>query len=73
MAGKQNENMAEAERLYRKGMALADIARKLNVPSGTVRRWKSTHHWDGEQSERSASVRNGKRTLRIQLLCGLKT
>lgn len=64
MAGKQNENMAEAERLYRKGMALADIARKLNVPSGTVRRWKSTHHWDGEQSERSASVRNGKANVR---------
>lgn len=65
----------EAEKLYREGVRLVDIAKKLGVPSGTVRRWKSTQNWDdkGEhgkkkQSERSetekANVRKKtKRTL----------
>lgn len=35
-------------------MKLVEIASQLEVPAGTVRRWKSTYHWDGEQqSERS--------------------
>jgi phage terminase small subunit len=35
-------------------MRLIEIADQLKVPAGTVRRWKSTYHWDGEhQSERS--------------------
>ncbi len=64
MAGKQNEKMAEAERLYRDGVSLIDISKQLGVPPGTVRRWKSTHHWDGEQGERSASARNQKANVR---------
>jgi len=33
-------------------MKLVEIASQLEVPAGTVRRWKSTYHWDGEhQSE----------------------
>ncbi len=50
----------EAEKLYRGGMRLIDIAKKLGVPSGTVRRWKSTQGWDGKgkkkQSERSQTA-----------------
>lgn len=35
-------------------MKLVEIASQLDVPAGTVRRWKSTYHWDGEQqNERS--------------------
>lgn len=64
MAGKQNEKMAEAERLYHSGVPLVVIAKELEVPSGTVRRWKSTHHWDGEQSERSPNARNQKANAR---------
>ena len=47
--------MAEkARELYKGGMKLVEIASQLDVPAGTVRRWKSTYHWDGEQqSERS--------------------
>lgn len=64
MANKKNERIAEAEKLYREGMRLVDIARRMDVPEGTVRRWKCTHGWDGEQSERSvskkANVRLGK-------------
>lgn len=54
MARSPNEKAEEAQKLYKKGMKLVDIAEKLEVPAGTVRRWKSTYKWDGKQkSERS--------------------
>lgn len=54
MARSPNEKAEEAKKLYKKGLKLVDIADKLEVPAGTVRRWKSTYKWDGEQeSERS--------------------
>ena len=57
MARVPNEKAAKAEAMYHDGMKLVDIARKLDVPPGTVRRWKSTYHWDGnskkKQNERS--------------------
>lgn len=57
----KNAKADEALALYRQGLKLVDIAKKLEIPEGTVRRWKCTQHWDGEQSERSekskASVR----------------
>ncbi len=45
-------------------MKLVDIAAELEVPPGTVRRWKSTHGWDGERSEcdtSKKSERSGKK------------
>lgn len=64
VANKKNEQIAEAEKLYREGMRLVDIAHRMNVPEGTVRRWKCTHGWDENQGERSvskkANVRLGK-------------
>lgn len=54
MARGPNEKLEEAYKLYKAGMKLIDIANKLDLPPGTVRRWKSTYKWDGEnQSERS--------------------
>ncbi len=64
MAGKQNDKAIEAERFYHDGLSLADIARALDLPPGTVRRWKSTYHWDGEQSKRTPNVRNKKASVR---------
>lgn len=61
MARKPNDKAAEAKKLYQSGMKLIDIANKLDIPSGTVRRWKSTYEWDIDNSERSdkkANVRN---------------
>lgn len=53
----RSPNSIEAEKLYKGGMKLVDIAKKIGVPDGTVRRWKSTQNWDGDskkkQSERS--------------------
>lgn len=54
MARSPNEKAEKARKLYKDGMKLVEIASRLDVPPGTVRRWKSTYHWDGEhQSERS--------------------
>lgn len=54
MARSPNEKAEKAQKLYKDGMKLVEIASQLDVPPGTVRRWKSTYHWDGEhQSERS--------------------
>ena len=51
MARAPNEKVEEAKKLYQQGMKLVEIASKLEVPSGTVRRWKSTYHWDKERSK----------------------
>lgn len=54
LARSPNEKAEKAHKLYEGGMKLVEIASQLDVPAGTVRRWKSTYHWDGEhQSERS--------------------
>lgn len=54
MARSTNQKAEKARELYKSGMKLVEIASQLEVPAGTVRRWKSTYHWDGEQqSERS--------------------
>ena len=44
----------EAERLWNEEkLLLKDIAAKLGVPEGTVRRWKNTQDWEGKKSKRS--------------------
>lgn len=57
MARARSPNSIEAEEMYKSGMKLVDIAKKLDVPASTVRRWKSTQNWDGDtkkkKSERS--------------------
>jgi len=54
LARSPNQKAEKARELYKGGMKLVEIASQLDVPAGTVRRWKSTYHWDGEQqSERS--------------------
>jgi uncharacterized protein YjcR len=40
----------EAEKKYRSGMKLVEIAREMSVPEGTVRRWKSDQDWDGKKA-----------------------
>ncbi|HFI0250080.1 TPA: phage terminase small subunit [Streptococcus suis] len=52
MPKKRNEKSIEAERMYHEGMKLVDIAEKLGLPPGTIRRWKSSYKWNDE-SERS--------------------
>lgn len=35
-------------------MKLVEIAKQLDLPEGTVRRWKSTHKWENERSEKKS-------------------
>lgn len=59
MSAKKNPLCDKAHEMYKQGMKLVDIADALEVPPGTVRRWKSTHGWDGERSA-SESERSDK-------------
>lgn len=44
----------EAFEMFQQGFKLCDIAKQLNVPAGTVRRWKHSDKWEqNEQGERS--------------------
>ena len=49
MARSPNEKVEKAHELYREGMKLVDIAAKLDVPAGTMRRWKRIYQWDDER------------------------
>lgn len=46
--------------MYLQGQKLVEIASQLNLPEGTVRRWKCTHKWDNERSDKK-SERSDKR------------
>ncbi len=60
MARAPDPRIEQAEAMYRKGIKLVEIASQLNLPEGTVRRWKCTHKWDSERSDRNSerSVKN---------------
>lgn len=65
MARAPNEKLAKAKELFDKGYKLIDISKELNIPAGTVRRWKKTYNWSNERSnkksERSVKVNNKKK------------
>lgn len=57
----KNAKADEALALYKQGLKLVDIAKQLDVPEGTVRRWKCTYKWDGERSQpKKANARKKK-------------
>lgn len=58
MSRKPDKRIAEAEKLFQRGFKLIEIAKKLELPEGTVRRWKSTYKWESERSDSKANVRN---------------
>ena len=53
MARAPDKRIEQAKAMYLKGMKLVEIASQLNLPEGTVRRWKSTHRWDNERSDKN--------------------
>lgn len=55
-----NPQAAEAHKLYQEGRRLNEIAALLQVPEGTVRRWKSTYHWGSERSDTSSERSDSK-------------
>lgn len=54
----KNAKADEALALYKQGHKLVEIAKQLDLPEGTVRRWKCTYKWDGDSK---ANARNGKK------------
>ena len=64
MARAPDARIEQAKAMYRKGIKLVEIASQLNLPEGTVRRWKCTHKWDSERSdknnERSVKKKGGQ-------------
>ena len=54
MARAPDPRIEQAKALYKKGMKLVEIASQLNLPEGTVRRWKCTHKWDNERSDKKS-------------------
>lgn len=53
MPRKPDERISQAKELYLSGLKLVEIAARLELPEGTVRRWKSTHKWDSERSDKN--------------------
>lgn len=75
MARAPNEKLNKAYALYQKGYKLVDIAKELDIPDGTVRRWKKTYNWDSERSdkkevksERSKKKKVNKKSSKEELI-----
>ena len=64
MARAPDERVQKAHDLYKQGMKLVEIANQLNIPDGTVRRWKSTYKWDGERSEKKSERSDKKNRVK---------
>ena len=54
MARAPDARIEQAKAMYLNGTKLVEIASQLNVPKGTVRRWKCTHKWDSERSDKKS-------------------
>lgn len=61
MPKQRSPDSYKAEEMYKQGMKLVEIASQLNLPEGTVRRWKHTYKWDTERSDKK-SERSHKKT-----------
>ena len=61
MARAPDKRIEQAKAMYLKDMKLVEIASRLNLPEGTVRRWKSTHRWDNERSDKKSERSDKKK------------
>lgn len=62
MPQKPDERISQAKDMYLKGMKLVEIANQLNLPDGTIRRWKSTYKWENANDD--DNERSGKNNER---------
>lgn len=65
MARAPDPRIEPAKAMYLEGKSLVEIARQLDLPEGTVRRWKCTHKWDSERSGKN-NERSERKENRIQ-------
>lgn len=61
MARAPDKRIEQAKAMYLQGQKLVEIASQLNLPEGTVRRWKCTHKWDSERSDKNNERSEKKR------------
>lgn len=61
MARAPDKRIEQAKEMYLQGQKLVEIASQLNLPEGTVRRWKCTHKWDGERSDKRSERSHRKK------------
>lgn len=61
MARAPDPRIEQAKAMYLQGEKLVAIASRLNLPEGTVRRWKCTHKWDNERSDKQSERSERKR------------
>lgn len=54
MARAPDPRIEQAKVMYLNGARLVEISASLNLPEGTVRRWKCTHRWDSERSDKKS-------------------
>lgn len=58
---KPDERIEQAKEMFLKGMKLVEIASQLNLPEGTIRRWKCTYKWGSERSDKKSERSKRKR------------
>lgn len=62
MARAPDKRIEQAKEMYLQGRKLVEIASQLNLPEGTVRRWKCTHKWDNERSDKKSERSERKKS-----------
>ena len=62
MARALDKRIEQAKEMYLQGRKLVEIASQLNLPEGTVRRWKCTHKWDNERSDKKSERSESKKS-----------
>ena len=61
MARSPDKRIEQAREMFLQGQKLVEIASQLGLPEGTVRRWKCTHKWESERSEKKSERSKRKR------------
>ena len=61
MARSPDKRIEQAREMFLQGQKLVEIASQLGLPEGTVRRWKCTHKWESERSEKKSERSERKR------------
>lgn len=68
MARAPDKRIEQAKEMYLKGQKLVEIASQLNLPEGTVRRWKCTHNWDNERSDKKSERSERKKSHKKEVV-----
>ena len=68
MARAPDPRIEQAKAMYLEGAKLVEIASQLNLPEGTVRRWKCIHKWDNERSDKKSERSQRRKDEKIKIV-----